>query len=90
MRTCGLLMPRYYIDLRSHFAINEDTDGVDLPDITAAKAEALKVGERLLEGWAGLTPLYCNAISIEIIDEDLHPVLIIPYAEFTLHRRSVS
>jgi hypothetical protein len=32
MRNCGLVMPRYYIDIRSHFAINEDTDAVDLPD----------------------------------------------------------
>jgi hypothetical protein len=90
MRTCEIVMPRYFIDIRSHFAINEDTDGVDLPDIAAAKAEALKIGERLLEGWAGLTPLYCRAIAIEIIDEDHHPVLVIPYTEFTLQRQPMS
>jgi len=83
-------MPRYYIDVRSHFTINEDTDGVDLPDIAAARAEALKIGERLLEGWAGLTPLYCRAIAVEIMDESLHPVLVIPYAEFTLQRQPMS
>jgi hypothetical protein len=83
-------MPHYYIDIRSHFAINEDTDGVDLPNIAAAEAEALKIGERLLEGWAGLPPAYSSAIVIEIIDEDLHPVLVIPYAEFTLQRQPMS
>jgi hypothetical protein len=60
-------MPRYYIDVRSHFATNEDPDGVELPDIVAAKAEALKMGARLLDDWAGLPPTYSSAIVIEIV-----------------------
>jgi hypothetical protein len=61
-------MPRYYIDVRSHFATDEDPEGVELPDIAAAKAEALKMGARRLEDWAELPPAYSNAIVIEIID----------------------
>jgi hypothetical protein len=84
-RLKGLIMPRYFIDVRSHFATNEDLDGIELPDIAAAKAEALKVGAKLLENWAGATPSYSNAIVIEVIDEDLRPVLAIPYTEVALH-----
>ncbi len=74
-------MPRYYIDVRSHFATNEDPDGVELPDIAAAKAEALRVAARLLEDWAEIPPAYSSAIVIEIVDEDLNPVLAIPYTD---------
>jgi hypothetical protein len=85
-----LVMPRYYIDIRSHFATNEDPDGVDLPDIAAARAEALKMGAKLLEDWAGLPPAYSDAIVIEIVDEDLHPVLAIPYLDITVQTPSMS
>lgn len=71
-------MPRYYIDIRSHFGINEDPSGVDLPDISAAKTEALKVAEKLLKSWAGMSPEYGSEVVIEIVGEDLRPVLIIP------------
>jgi len=81
-------MPRFYIDVRSHFATNEDPDGVELPDIAAAEAEALKRGERLLEDWAGLPPAYSNAIVIEIVDEDLNPVLSIPYTDIAVQQLS--
>jgi hypothetical protein len=64
-------MPRYYIDVRSHFATNEDPDGVELPDIAAAKAEALRVAARLLEDWAEIPPTYSSA----------NPVLAIPYTD---------
>ena len=74
-------MPRYYIDIRSHFGISEDPSGIDLPDISAAKTEALKVAEKLLSSWAGLSPDYSSEIVIEIVGEDLRPVLIIPCSE---------
>ncbi len=34
-------MPRYNIDVRSHFGRNEDPDGIELPDVATAKTEAL-------------------------------------------------
>ncbi len=74
-------MPRYYIDVRSHFGRNEDLDGVELPDVATAKTEALRLGENLLEGCVSLPPDYRNQIVIEIVDEKLRPVLAIPYAE---------
>ena len=57
-----------------------------LPDIVAAKAEALKMGARLLEDWAELPPAYSNAIVIEIVDENLHPLLSIPYTDIAVQQ----
>jgi hypothetical protein len=74
-------VPRYYIDIRSHFGIDEDPSGIELPDIAAAKTEALKVAEKLLKSWAGMSPDYSSDIMIEIVGEDLRPVLIIPCSD---------
>ena len=80
-------MPRYYIDIRSHFGINEDPSGLELPDIAAARTEALKVAENLLKSWAGMSPEYGSEIVIEIVGEDLRPVLIIPCADMSMIQR---
>ena len=77
-------MPRYYIDVRSHFGTDEDPSGIDLPDIAAAKIEALKVAEKLLKSWAGMSPSYSSEIVIEIVGEDLRPVLVIPCSDIEL------
>jgi hypothetical protein len=83
-------MPRYYIDVRGHFGTNEDPSGVELPNVAAAKAEALKIAESLAEGWAGLVPRYCNEIVVEVRDEDLRPILTIPYSEIALDAQASS
>lgn len=77
-------MPRYYIDVHSHFGTDEDPTGLELPDVAAAKREALKLAGRLMEGWAGRQPAYCSEITIEIVGEDFRPVMAIPYAELKL------
>ncbi|WP_262027057.1 DUF6894 family protein [Microvirga sp. Mcv34] len=74
-------MPRYYIDVKSHFCTDEDPSGIELPDLQAARIEAAKVAERLLKSWAGMLPQYSSEIMIEIVGEDLRPVLIIPCSE---------
>ncbi|MBM6580178.1 hypothetical protein ILT44_08300 [Microvirga sp. BT689] len=80
-------MPRYYIDIRSHFGINEDPNGIDVPDVAAARSEALKVVQTLLRSWAAMPPDYSNEIVIEIVGEDLRPVMIIPCADIELMKR---
>jgi hypothetical protein len=80
-------VPRFYIDVRSHFGINEDPSGVELPDISAARTEALKVAENLLKSWAGMSPEYGSEVVIEIVGEDLRPVLIIPCVDIDLVQR---
>jgi hypothetical protein len=83
----GIDLPRYYIDIRSHFGIDEDPSGIDLPDIAAAQSEALKVVQTLLQSWAAMTPNYSDEIFIEIVGEDLRPVLIIPCSDIKTVKR---
>jgi hypothetical protein len=80
----GCVVPRYYIDVRSHFGTEEDHSGIEVPDLSAARAEALKVAERLLQSWAAIPADYSRDIMIEIVGEDLRPVLIIPCSEIGL------
>jgi hypothetical protein len=83
----GSIVPRYYIDIRSHFGINEDPNGIDVPDIAAARSEALKVVQKLLRSWSAMPPDYSSEIVIEIVGEDLRPVMIIPCADIELMKR---
>ena len=83
-------MPHYYIDVRSRFGIDEDCDGVDLPDIEAARAEALKVGHRLLERWADMPSDARSEIIIEVIDERLKYVLRVSLPEIQQGLFSIS
>jgi hypothetical protein len=74
-------MPRYYIDVRSMFGIDEDLDGIVLPDIAAARVEALKLAEGLHIRLTGARPEACNEVVIEVVDEAYRTVLMIPYAD---------
>ena len=42
-------MPRYFLDIRMATGTVRDPEGVDLPDIEAARCEALRVAEDLRE-----------------------------------------
>jgi hypothetical protein len=74
-------MPRFYIDLRGHFGTREDPSGTELPDLAAARREAIRIAEELLNSWSGMIPSYYDEIAIEVRGEDLSPVVMIPYAE---------
>ena len=74
-------MPRYYIDVRSMFGIDEDLDGIVLPDIAAARVEALKLAEGLHIRLTGARPEACNEVVIEVVDEAYRTVLMIPYVD---------
>jgi hypothetical protein len=82
-----LIVPRYYIDIRSHFGLDEDPNGMELPDVAAARCEALKVVQTLLRSWAAMPPDYSSEIVIEIVGEDLRPVLIIPCSDVEMMKR---
>jgi hypothetical protein len=83
----GSIVPRYYIDIRSHFGTDEDPNGMELPDLGAARSEALKVVQTLLRNWAAMPPHYSEEIVIEIVGEDLRPVLIIPCSDLETTKR---
>ncbi len=74
-------MPRYYIDVWSRFGVDEDCDGLDLADLTAARAEALKVGHKLLERWSEMPLDARSEIIIDVVDERLRKVLRVSLAE---------
>ena len=76
-----LAMPRFYIDLRSHFGTSEDPDGLDLPDFATAHAEALKIVTALLPGCSNVPPHYCREIAVDILGEDFRPLLTIRYPD---------
>lgn len=78
-------MPRYYIDVRSRFGVDEDLDGIELPDVAAAYAEVLRVAGNLLDGWSGVLPEARKDIVIEVVDERLQTVSFYSYFEVEEH-----
>jgi hypothetical protein len=74
-------MPRYYIDVRSSFGLNEDMDGIEVADVSAAHAEALEVGRKLRERWTEIPSEARDDIFVEVVDESLRTVLKVPLSE---------
>ena len=74
-------MPRYYIDVRSSFGLNEDMDGIEVLDLSAAHAEALEIGRKLRERWAEMPSEARDYIFVEVVDESLRTVLKVPLSE---------
>ncbi len=74
-------MPRYYIDVRSSFGLNEDMDGIEVADLSAAHAEALEVGRKLRERWTEIPSEARDDIFVEVVDESLRTVLKVPLSE---------
>ena len=77
----GITMPHYYIDVRSSFGLDEDMDGIELPDLSAAHAEALKVGRKLRERWTEMPHDARHDIVVELVDEGFRTLLTLPLSE---------
>jgi hypothetical protein len=77
----GVTMPRYYIDVRSTFGLDEDMDGIELPDLNAAHAEALEVGRKLRERWAEMPHDARHDIVVELVDDGFRTLLTLPLSE---------
>jgi hypothetical protein len=74
-------MPHYYIDVRSSFGLDEDLDGLELPDLSAAHPEALIVAHKLRERWTEMPPQARHDIIVEIVDEGFRTILTLPLSE---------
>ena len=74
-------MPHYYIDVRSSFGVDEDMDGLELPDLSAAHAEALIVAHKLRERWTNMPYDVRHDIIIELLDEGFRTLLTLPLSE---------
>ena len=71
-------MPRFYFHIRNGDAFeDQDPDGEDLPDIQAARAEAVQVARDFWEDWSHAD----IAMAVEVVDETGRPVLTVPFAE---------
>jgi hypothetical protein len=70
-------MPLYYLHIRHRNELEEDPDGMELPDIDAAMAEALKVARELTAEMPG----YDGSTVIEIADGDGQTILTLPFSD---------
>jgi hypothetical protein len=71
------MMPMYYFHIRDGSTFEIDPDGTELPDISAAHAEALKVAHELLREVADLG----QKAVLEIADEHGRTVLTMPLSD---------
>jgi hypothetical protein len=67
-------MPRYFFNIRDGYDVDEDDEGIELPDIEAARAEALATVEELRDELADAAN-----IELEIVDESGRRLLTVPF-----------
>jgi len=67
-------MPRYYFNIRDGYDVDEDDEGIELPDIEAARAEALATVEELRDQLAD-----AGDIELEITDETGRRLMTVPF-----------
>jgi hypothetical protein len=72
-------MPRYYFHVRSGSDLTRDQEGSDLPDIQAARKQAVEMACR---AWSERPPATAdNDETFEITDEAGKVVLKVPFSE---------
>ena len=69
-------MPRFFFNIRDGYDLDEDEEGVELPDVEAARAEALATVEEL-RGELG----DAGNIELEITDETGRRLLTVPFRD---------
>lgn len=67
-------MPRFFFNIRDGYDVDEDDEGIDLPDFEAARAEALATVEELRDELAD-----AGNIELEIVDETGRRLLTVPF-----------
>jgi hypothetical protein len=72
-------MPRYYFHVREGSSLTRDPDGAELPDIDAARKQAVKMACR---AWSEQPPeAQDNDETFEITDQSGEVVLRVPFSE---------
>jgi hypothetical protein len=74
-------MPRYYLHLRDSDGLGEDPEGIELPDVDAAYAEALRVAREMRLLWADMPLEARKELAFEIADETGNTLLTVPFSE---------
>ena len=67
-------MPRYFFNIRDGYDVDEDEEGVELPNVEAARAEALATVEELRDELRD-----AGDIELEITDETGRCLLTVPF-----------
>ncbi len=67
-------MPRYFFNIRDGYDVDEDEEGIEFPDLEAARAEALATVEELRDELAD-----AGNIELEITDETGRRLLTVPF-----------
>ena len=75
-------MSRYYFNLFDD-VVTVDDEGLELPDIAAARREAIRSARSLMAEQV-MRGRFCLACRIEVEDEDRRPVLVLPFADAVL------
>ncbi|MBM6595991.1 DUF6894 family protein [Microvirga pudoricolor] len=76
-------MPLYFFNIRDGYEVDEDEEGVELPDLEAARAEALATVEELRDQIPD-----ADDIQLEITDDTGRRLLTVPFSRRSHgHRR---
>ncbi len=67
-------MPRYFFNIRDGYDVDEDDEGIELPDFESARAEAFATVEELRDELADAAN-----IELEIVDETGRRLLTVPF-----------
>jgi len=76
-------MPRFFFNVRDGYEVDEDEEGVELPDFEAARAEAYATVEELRDELAA----DAARIELEIVDDTGRRLLTVPFARHSHARR---
>lgn len=71
-------MARYYFHIRNRDSFDQDTQGVDLPDIRAVHEEAFTAARGLLADMV-VDGEHINGMCFEVTDEEGNIVLVLPF-----------
>ena len=74
-------MPHYYLHVRTSHSSEIDRTGMELPDIDASRAEALKIAGELLQDWPTGWPEDRYDMVIEVADRIGQTLLMVPFSE---------
>jgi hypothetical protein len=67
-------MPLFFFNIRDGYELDEDEEGIELPDLEAARAEALAIVEELRDQLTDAAN-----IELEIADESGQRLLTVPF-----------
>jgi Domain of unknown function (DUF6894) len=78
-------MPCYYFHIRDDGVLLEDPDGIELPNLDAAREECRKLILSVLQE-EGMTQEFSAKREFQVVDESGETVLVVPFGFVAGHR----